>query len=245
MPESRRFMGNYTGTEHMRWRHIGYAIDFVLCIDGTASMEDKTENQHKIVKAIKENAHKVYQDLQNFMVKTGRELAQLRVKLILFRDYLADGENAMLQTDFFQIPQQLAEFEETVSSVHAGGGGDEPEDGLEALAYAIRSDWTTLAGARKRQVIVVWSDAEAHELGYGKESAYYPKGMAANMVELEDWWDEMGDYGQFLILLAPYTNNWNHISDNWKRVYHLPYDVDWDISEHDYHDLLDCIITGD
>jgi hypothetical protein len=244
MAESIRNLGNVTGTQHYASRCRGYAIDVVLCIDGAASMEDKTENQHKIVKVIKENTHKVYQDLQNYMVKTGRELAQLRGKLILFRDYLADGDNAMLQTDFFQIPQQLAEFEETVSSVHAVGGGDEPEDGLEALAYAMKSKWTTYEGAKKRQVIVVWTDAGTHELGYSKRSAYYPSGMPANLAVLEDWWDAMDDYAKRLIIYAPDTNYWNYISDNWEKVYHVASVAGDGLSEHDYSEILEMISSS-
>ena len=134
------------------------------------------------------------------MAAKDKQMAQLRVKVIVFRDYIADGADAMLQTDFFLLPQQAAEFEDIINSIHAEGGGDIPEDGLEALAYAMKSNWTTYEGAKKRQVIVVWTDAGTHELGYSKRSKYYPSGMPANLAELEDWWDAMDDYAKRLII---------------------------------------------
>ena len=76
----------------------------------------------------------------------------------------------MLVTNFFLLPQQAREFEACINSIHADGGGDIPEDGLEALAYAIRSPWTT-EGEKQRHVIVVWSDAGTHELGFGPGGA--------------------------------------------------------------------------
>ena len=76
----------------------------------------------------------------------------------------------------------------------AFGGGDDPEDGLEALAYAIRSKWNT-EGLKKRQLIVVWSDAPAHELGFGKSAENYPKKMAKDFNELTQWWGDKDNTG--------------------------------------------------
>ena len=52
---------------------------------------------------------------------------------------------------------------EFVNGLIAEGGGDAPESGLEAVALAMNSPWTT-AGDRRRQVIVVWTDQPAHPL---------------------------------------------------------------------------------
>ncbi len=42
------------------------------------------------------------------------------------------------------------------------------EDGLEALGYAMKSDWNN-DGMKKRHVIVLWTDANTHPIGYGKK----------------------------------------------------------------------------
>ena len=176
---------------------MDYTVDMVFCIDATGSMEDFTGAQNKIINMVKQNAINFYSDFHNIMGQKGKKVRQLRVRIVAFRDYMADGQHAMLVTDFMNLPQQTAEFEACINSIHAEGGGDIPEDGLEALAYAIKSKWNT-EGAKKRQVIVVWTDADAHKLGFGSKSRYYPKGMPADLGELSDW---------FCLLPMPATGN--------------------------------------
>lgn len=232
-----QFQGNYGGNNNAS---TNYTVDIVLCIDATGSMENLTGSQKRIINMVKENALRFYDDMLHKMEAKHKPMAQLRVRVICFRDYLADGEEAMKATDFFLLPQQSQEFEACINGIHADGGGDIPEDGLEALAYAIRSKWTT-HGVKKRQVIVVWTDAGTHELGYGKSAPNYPKGMPENLSVLEDWWDSMDDYAKRLIIYAPDTNYWNYISENWEKVYHIPSAAGDGMSEHDYGEILDLI----
>lgn len=126
---------------------IKYAVDLVFCIDGTRTMNDLGNDGQSILDTVKCVARSIGTDIYDIMSSRGQILEQLRARIIVFRDYLADGEHAMMVTDFFSIPQQVAEFEVCISSIHADGGGDIPEDGLEAMAYAIRSKWTA-KGAR-------------------------------------------------------------------------------------------------
>lgn len=239
---SEQYQGSYQGNYgSKRGQRHQYAVDMVFCIDATASMESFSGKQKKIINMVKENALHFYEDMSSIMSAKDKQMAQLRVKVIVFRDYIADGADAMLQTDFFLLPQQAAEFEDIINSIHAEGGGDIPEDGLEALAYAMKSNWTTYEGAKKRQVIVVWTDAGTHELGHSKRSKYYPSGMPANLAELEDWWDAMDDYAKRLIIYAPNTNYWNYVSDNWEKVYHVASVAGDGMSEHDYSEILEMI----
>ena len=232
------YQGNYGGAVNNA--STNYAVDMVLCIDATGSMENLTGSQKRIINMVKENALRFYDDMVRKMEAKHKPMAQLRVRVICFRDYIADGEEAMKATDFFLLPQQSREFEACINGIHADGGGDIPEDGLEALAYAIRSKWTTV-GAKKRQVIVVWTDAGTHELGYGRSAPNYPKGMPQNLSVLEDWWDSMDDYAKRLIIYAPDTNYWNYIGENWEKVYHVPSAAGDGMSEHDYGEILDLI----
>ncbi len=233
-----QYQGNYGGNNNNA--STNYTVDIVLCIDATGSMENLVGSQKRIINMVKENALRFYDDMLRKMEAKHKPMAQLRVRVICFRDYLADGNEAMKATDFFLLPQQSKEFEDCINGIHADGGGDIPEDGLEALAYAIRSKWTT-HGAKKRQVIVVWTDAGTHELGYGKSAPNYPKGMPENLSALEDWWDAMDEYAKRLIIYAPDSNYWNYISENWEKVFHIPSAAGDGMSEHDYDEILDLI----
>ena len=225
---------------------MDYTVDMVFCIDATASMEDTSGSQTKIINMVKQNAINFYADFNNIMSGKGKKVRQLRVRVVVFRDYLADGANAMMVTDFFMLPQQATEFEACINSIHARGGADIPEDGLEALAYAIKSNWTA-EGAKKRQVIVVWTDADTHSMGYGSSSGYYPKGMPKDLGELSDWWDDpslMKQNEKRLVLFAPDAGNWKYISDNWNLTWHIPSAAGNGLAEQNYNEILNLIANS-
>ncbi|MBQ8287599.1 MAG: VWA domain-containing protein [Clostridia bacterium] len=230
--------GNYQGGQAM-----DYTVDMVFCIDATGSMEDMSGKQNKIINMVKQNALNFYNDFSDIMNHKGKSVRQLRVRIVAFRDYIADQENAMLVTDFFLLPQQAAEFEACINSIHAQGGGDLPEDGLEALAYAIKSQWTT-EGTKKRQVIVVWTDAGTHEIGFGSRSPYYPGGMPANMSELNDWWDDMHRNAKRLVMFAPDEEGWSYISRTWDNTVHIPSAAGNGLAEQNYAEILSAIANS-
>ena len=148
---------------------MNYNVDMVFCIDTTGSM-------YPVLNMVKQNALNFYNDVTKVMTEKAKKIHQLRVRVVAYRDYLADGNTAMRVTDFFNLPEQSAEFEQCVRSLEADGGGDEPEDGLEALAYAMKSRWDS-SGMKNRHVIVVWTDASTHPLGYGSQAPNYPQNM--------------------------------------------------------------------
>ncbi len=220
-----------------------YPVDIVFCIDATRSMEDSTGKSKKLINMVKENALHFYEDFSRRMFLQGKVISQLRVRIITFRDYLADGDQAILVTPFMNLPQQTAEFETAINEINAMGGGDEPEDGLEALAYAIRSDWNK-SGLRKRHIIVVWSDAGTHPLGFARGCEEYPKGMPASMDELTKWWDKMSTESKRLILFAPHEDGWKYISDNWNNVVHFMSAAGNGLAEQTYSQILDLLANN-
>lgn len=229
-----------------RYGQMDYTVDMVFCIDATGSMEDFTGSSNKIINMVKQNAINFYTDFNNIMTEQGKRVRQLRVRVVAFRDYMADGEYAMMVTDFFQLPQQAAELEACINSIHADGGGDIPEDGLEALAYAIKSKWTT-EGTKKRQVIVVWTDAGTHDLGYGSGSKYYPHGMPRDLNELSEWWEDedlIDQNAKRLVLFAPDVDNWKYISDNWHPIWHIPSAMGNGLAERNFTEILDVIANS-
>ena len=104
---------------------ITYNVDMVFCIDATGSMGG-------VIDMVKRNAVSFYGDVVDAMQKKGKTIDKLRLRMVVFRDYVADGENAMLETDFFDLPEEAADFKECIDGITAFGGGDDPEDGLEA-----------------------------------------------------------------------------------------------------------------
>lgn len=216
-----------------------YNVDMVFCIDCTGSMDN-------IIDIVKNNALNFYQDLTRVMEEKHKHVTQLRVRVVAFRDYIADGKDAMLVTDFFKLPEEADEFERCVRSLKADGGGDDPEDGLEALAYAIKSKWDT-EGMKRRHVIVVWTDAATHPLGFGRSSEFYPNGMAQDLQELTAWWGGnqqkgfMDNNAKRLVLYAPDEPAWNIISENWENVLHFPSTAGDGLSDLEYNQIIDTI----
>ena len=216
-----------------------YNVDMVFCIDATGSMGP-------VINLVKDNALNFYNDVQSIMHSKGKVINSLRIRVIAFRDYLADKEDAMLVTDFFSLPEQADAFARCIRSIRARGGGDDPEDGLEALGYAIKSKWN-MDARKKRQIIVVWTDAPTHELGFGKAQSNYPQKMAQDFSELTSWWgnSQMEGYidqsAKRLILFAPEAPYWSQVADNWENVIHCPSQAGKGVAELDYRQIIDTI----
>ena len=218
---------------------INYSVDMAFCIDVTGSMDN-------IIDIVRNNALNLYQDVKTCMEQKGKHVDTLRVRIIAYRDYLADEAEAMLVTNFFTLPQEADKLKTCVSSLVAKGGGDDPEDGLEALAYAIKSDWNDAPG-KKRHVIVLWTDDDTHDLGFGKSSAYYPNGMAQDLCQLTAWWGDDSDPGYMdqqakrFVLFAPDMPGWTKISDNWDKVLHYPSDAGNGLKDVEYSQIISVI----
>ena len=223
---------------------LTYAVDLVFCIDATSGMDC-------IIDTFKENALNFYDDLMAAMERQNRNVSSVRVKVIAFRDYLylADDSQAMMMSDFFKLPTQAADFRDCVKSIEAKGGGDDPEDGFEAIAYAIKSDWNSDAD-RKRHVIVVLSDDDAHDIGFGKKSKYYPSGMAKDFDELTRWWGSrphpglMDENAKRLLLFAPGMKNWTRLRNTWNNVIHFESEAGDGLENCDYDSILNTITNS-
>jgi len=180
---------------------VTYTVDIVLVIDATGSMSG-------IIERVKERALNFYSDLDKMMKEKSKFVDQLRVRVIAFRDFYHDPpELALVASQFFVMPDQETDFASFVRRITADGGGDEPENGLEALAEAIRSPWATGA-VKRRQVIVVWTDASTHQLekNAGSKPRGYPTDAPADLNALTDMWEGQGYVDQSakrLIIYAP------------------------------------------
>ena len=218
-------------------RGLSYAVDIVFCIDVTGSMTP-------ILDAVKSNALRFYDDVQTNLTAKGKIVDELRVRVIAFRDILADGEAAMAESPFFALPGEQAAFSDFVSGLRAEGGGDEPESGLEAVALAINSEWTT-RGDRRRQVVVVWTDQPAHPLDPTVVPAAERSRVPGDFSALTDLWEDaqgpLGSSSKRLILFAPDGPGWSDISGVWENVVHHPSQAGGGLSEVDYGTIVDSI----
>lgn len=218
-------------------RGLSYAVDIVFAIDVTGSMTP-------ILDAVKANALGFYDDVQTNLTEKGKNVAQLRVRIIAFRDFVADGAAALEESPFYTLPAERAGFSEFVDGLIAQGGGDAPESGLEAVALAISSPWTS-TGDRRRQVVVVWTDAPAHPLDPTSVPADLSSRVPADFSALTDAWEDeqglMGSSSKRLILFAPDGPGWSDISSVWENVVHNPSQAGNGLSEVDYGTIIDSI----
>lgn len=221
---------------------LKYNVDIVMCIDCTGSMGG-------LLDTVKTNALKFYPDLKNACEEKDKNIDQLRIKVIAFRDYNADGADGMHETEFFSIPDQEAEFKNYISGLCPDGGGDEPENGLEAVAIAMNSDWTK-GGDRRRHIIIVWSDASAHPLESPiTKNGFYPSNMPANFNDFTDWWEDeqggkMNKSAKRLLIFAPDATPWTEMGLNFGNAIHYPAKAGEGLSDVDYKTILASIVNS-
>lgn len=234
----------YQGAYNDASIRIHYDVDIVLCIDGTGSMSP-------VIDLVKKNSLNLPNDIIRVAADKDKVIDNLRIRIIVFRDYLSDGKYCMQESDFFALPEEKKDLHDTIAGIIASGGGDEPEDALEALAYAMASDWQpTRQGARRRQIISVWTDASAHKLGFGNSSAYYDKDFLPNdFEELTDWWGDennelrrMDDISKRLALFAPSVEPWTILARCWNNVFLVPTDAGKGMHEKNYEDLVNMLV---
>ena len=193
---------------------MDYNVDIVMCIDATGSMD-------AIIDEVKNNALTLYQRFVEEMGKKSKSVAQLRIKVIAFRDFAVDSE-PLVESDFFVLNEDggaeaLYAFMDTIV---ASGGGDLPENSLEALAVALKSDWVR-TGSIRRHVVMMFTDAAAIPLGEKAGCPGYPEGMPADIAELRDWWEgqEMEVRAKRLLIFAPDMDPWSNMID-WTNTFH-------------------------
>lgn len=194
-------------------------VDIVFAIDATGSMQP-------LIDKVKSLTLRFREELEKGLKQNRRTINTLRIKVIVFRDYYVDGQDAMEESRFFILPEEKQDFYNFISRIGVGGGGDEPESGLEALALALRSDFTH-KGDKKRHIIVLFTDASAHPYEQQQDGvpSNYPSNMFKNLSELYEAWGEgqeslggsgfggirMSRSAKRLVLFAPNAYPWNDL----------------------------------
>jgi hypothetical protein len=118
------------------------------------------------------------------------------------------------------LDEESSVFQEFIEGIEASGGGDEPENSLEALALAMKSDWVR-TGSVRRHVIIMFTDASALPLGTRAGQTGYPADMPKDFAELREWWEEkyMEKRAKRLLLFAPDATPWSDMAD-WRNTFY-------------------------
>jgi hypothetical protein len=233
-------MTTQSGQQDQAQPGLKYSVDLVFCIDVTGSMTP-------ILDTVKANALRFYDDVQANLTAKGKHVDALRVRVIGFRDVSVDGAAAIQESPFLTLPDEQTGFADFVNGLVPEGGGDTPESGLEAVALAIHSPWTT-SGDRRRQVIVVWTDAPARPLDGSAVPPPYGEHVPKDFSALTDEWENtqgvMGASSKRLILFAPDGPGWTDISGVWENVVHHPSKAGEGLSDVDYGTIIDSIANS-
>jgi hypothetical protein len=139
----------------------GRPVDIVFVMDITESMQP-------YIDAVKQNVIAFAQDLQS-------NSRDYRLGLVTFEDYVVSSQpdcNCPYRT---AMTSNVKEFTDWIGTLHAGGGGDIPEDQLDALAYAAKFPFRPEAEG----IIIIVTDAPPHHAGDG----------SANSAHDQAFWD--------------------------------------------------------
>lgn len=216
-----------------------YAVDLVICIDATGSMSP-------VIKEVKASALTFHQKLETKMAKKEKQIEQLRARVIVFRDYWADvSDKVMVGSKFFNLPSEASAFSSFISGINAEGGGDEPENALEALSLAMRSPWEqTQNFSKQRYIILMWTDASAHPLEKSPKPSHYPTEIPKSFDDLTDEWDDISIGAKRLLLFAPESTPWSAIQSSWDNVIHFPSKAGHGLEDFEMDEILDSIAAS-
>jgi FHA domain/Integrin beta chain VWA domain len=127
----------------------GRPVDIVFVMDVTESMQP-------YIDAVKQNVIAFAQDLQ-------ANSRDYRLGLVTFEDYVVSKYPDCNCAYRNAMTSDVKQFSEWVGSLHAGGGGDIPEDQLDALAYAATFPFRPEAEG----IVIIVTDAPPHHDGDG------------------------------------------------------------------------------
>jgi Mg-chelatase subunit ChlD len=129
----------------------GRPVDIVFVLDITESMQP-------YIDAVKQNMINFAQDLE-------QNHRDYRLGLVTFEDYVVSAYPDCNCEYSKTMTSDAQKFTDWVGTLHAGGGGDIPEDQLDALAYAATLPFRPDA----QGIIILITDAPPHVAGDGPD----------------------------------------------------------------------------
>ncbi len=217
-------------------------IDVVFVIDGTGSMAP-------CIESVKKNAKRFHTEFVSAMTKLNSEINSMRVKVIVFRDYKDDGDQAMIESPFFELPDDNDELDSFLADIYATGGGDNDENGLEALYYAMKSNFTN--NSEDRQVIALFTDADALELRKRADEPNYPQDMV-DMNGFINTWNcavqdsslKLRNHNKRMVLFAPEETKYKTLSTILDKCYYKPISMSKGLGDINFSDIITLIAAS-
>src|SRR5271170_369360 len=133
----------------------GRPVDIVFVLDVTESMQP-------YIDAVKQN-------IINFVTDLASNNRDYRLGLVTFEDYVVSAYPDCNCEYSHKMTSDVHQFIGWVSSLHAGGGGDIPEDQLDALDYAAKLPFRPEA----QGIVIIVTDAPPHHDGDGSENTQH------------------------------------------------------------------------
>ncbi|HYB89440.1 MAG TPA: FHA domain-containing protein [Candidatus Binataceae bacterium] len=156
-PDNVKVFEDGTEAKILDFRGVGQGrpVDIVFVMDVTESMQP-------YIDAVKQNVIAFAQDL----AANNRDY---RLGLVTFEDYVISKYPDCNCPYRNKMTSDAHEFIEWVGTLHAGGGGDIPEDQLDALAYASTFPFRPEAEG----ILIIITDAPPHHDGDGSENTQH------------------------------------------------------------------------
>ena len=82
---------------------FGYHVEIVIVMDATESMKP-------IMNEVKDNVLKFCRKFAETMDEKGKKLSVMHIKVITFRDFAYDGDKALEESRFFNLPDENEDF---------------------------------------------------------------------------------------------------------------------------------------
>lgn len=193
-------------------------VDLVMVIDHTGSMGG-------VIGMVKRNANNFADDLNKECARHRLYINNLRLKVISYGDV---AEKPLNVSPMYEMPARKDDYTAFVGCIKPDGGGDEPEDGLQALREAMNTKWVT-GPQETRHVIVVYTDASTHAM------------TPADFSALTSQWNSMDSKARRMILFAPEKESWNTIASSWPQVNHVAGTLSVVLSGTGYSKVLENI----
>lgn len=227
-------------------------VDIIFCIDGTGSMGPCIYN-------VKDNAKRFVTEFINKMnTEYNSDVDELNIKIITFRDYLNDGEYAMISSEWFEtMAGDKDKYESYLNGIIAEGGGPSiEENGMEALYYAITADWQS-KGDDDRQVIVLFTDADTLDLKDSERAGLpnYPTEMVDKDGLISLWMGIRPDYmsqdalklkqrNKRLVIFAPAGTKYEEIVKDFDRSQFKAVSMGAGLADIDFDEIIKIIAAS-
>jgi hypothetical protein len=228
-------------------------MDVVFVIDATESMAPFIDEVKGRVRAF-EN------DLRSEMEQQSKGIKALRARLVAFRDINDDPATSFEVTRFFSLPDEQSDFAGAFERLETFGGADEPESGLEALYLAMQSPWVREPrDLKRRHIIMVFTDADAHELGAATIPRNFTQGVGPkSMTDLRRYWDgrrasgstgrEMDDGAKRLVLFAPdqiagVETRWSQLAEDWEHTLQMITPAGYGMRDTDWEKIIRTLVA--